>query len=377
MKNCNIAAVIALSFYILVFIPGCSNSDAKTPENKKENTRTVRAYKLKDDKKKLKKRFPGTVKPIRKVRLSFRIGGPISRLDLETGQKIEKNEIIACIDKRDYILKIKSIKAKLNTAKAKFTDAKLQFERYKSLVKENAASKAKFDQIEAGYLSAKYTKKALEKELEAAQNGLKDTVLKAPFTGYIEKVFAQKHETVAAGHPIASIIDISETEVETFIPETLVSEIDKFSNFSFFLTAYPDKRFKAGLKEIGRSASGSGNTYPLTLKIESNSRLIRPGMSVTAEFTVKNPNNTRFFDIPLSALLSKDPELSSVWRINNGRAEKKDVKIISLLNNTQARVTGDLKSGDLIVTSGSGFVYKNQKVEIVDSASTTNIGNEL
>jgi RND family efflux transporter MFP subunit len=377
MRNCNTAAIIALSLCILVFMPGCSNSDAKTFEDQKDTTRTVRAYKLKDDKNKLKKRFPGTVKPSKEAKISFRIGGPISNLDLETGQKVEKGEVIASIDKRDFILKIKSIKSKLNAAKARFNDAKLQFERYKSLFRENAAPKAKFDQIESGYLTAKFNKKALEKELEAAQNALEDTSLKAPFTGYIERVFAQKHETVAPGHPVASIIDILNKEVETFIPETLVSKIDKFSNFSFSLTAYPDKKFKASFKEIGQSATGSGKTYPLILKIESQSPLIRAGMSATTEFTIKNTENEKFFDIPLSALLSKDPDSSSVWKINKGKAEKKDVKIISLLNNTQARIKGDLQKGDLIVTSGSGFIHKNQKVEIIDSASSTNIGNEL
>ena len=53
-----------------------------------------------------------------------------------------------------------------------------------------------------------------------AINQLQDTELKAPFSGYIFEKKAESFQTVGAGMPIVSMIDVSSLEIIINVSET-------------------------------------------------------------------------------------------------------------------------------------------------------------
>lgn len=377
MNNRHLFKFFVLLILVGCFCSGCSKeSIADNLKVKQEEPKPVKVFKIESCSCGWRYKFPGVVKSSKEVKLSFRIGGPISSFDLEVGEKVEKGDIIALIDKRDYLVAIKTIKANLEASRAKLKDAELQYQRYLSLLQENAAPKAKFDQVEAFFIGAKASTKALEKKLEAAENSLKDTALKAPFTGFVNKLFAQEHETIAPGMPVVSIIDLSSPEVEFFVSENLVSKAQFFTDFSFYSSIFPNVKFKGKLKEIGEKSTGAGQTYPVLITVMSNSDLIKPGMSVMVESFLKN-HNDNYFDIPISSVIKKSGTDCIIWKVINNRAVKTQATLIKILNEREARVKAGLEKGDFIITAGASFVEENQLVEIVDFPSKTNIGNEL
>lgn len=364
----NIFLVPILISLGLITLNGCKESKAGVHIEKKEKIRYVKAFRLNNNESFKLHNFPGLIVPEKEIKLSFRVGGPIVQMSLETGQKIKKGETLAQIDERDFIVKIKNLSARVDASRAKLKDAAFQYNRYKALVKENAASKSKFDHVESLYLSSIAVTQALEKELENAKNEFKDTKLKSPVTGYINKIFTENHEIVANGQPIISIVQNDNIEVKAYIPEDLISNSENFQDFSFSVGSDNEKFYQAELKEMGEKATGPGNTYELTLKSETMDS-VKPGMSATVKFRSPISKSENLFTIPISAVLSRDYQTAIVWKINKTtkKPQKAEIKIHKILDLVNVQVSGDLTKGDLLITSGRNYIDENSKIRLIET----------
>lgn len=376
LKNIFTAAIISASGIFL--LTGCEKSNANTFNQNQQIIKPVKGFEVQAHESLQAHSFPAVITPEKEINLSFRVGGPIVEMSLETGQKVTKGEILAKIDKRDFILKIKNLNATLEASKAELKDALLQYERYKSLVKENAAAKSKFDQVEAAYKSIKARTNALEKQLENAQNAYSDTNLYAPVSGYVNELYSENHETVSMGQPVLSVVKTDKIEIKAFIPESLVTQAKDFDNFTFSLNSAPGKSFNASLKEIGEKATGAGNTYPIILTAETIDD-IKPGMSAIINFTSKVDENKNFFTIPLSAVVSNDYDLPVIWKIDTEKhlPIKTTIKLHKLADNEYAIISGNIKKGDFIVSAGANYIKATTKIKLIPPFSETNYGNEL
>lgn len=342
-----------------------------------EKVKVVKGFRVKDPQKHIVYSFPASVKSEKDVKISFRVGGPIVKFSAETGQKVKKGELVAMIDQRDFAVNVENLKATLEGSIARLKDAELQYIRYKNLLKENAASKSSFDKYEALYKATKSETRAIRTRLAKAENALLDTRLRAPMDGYINKIYAEKHENVSPGQPVFSIVDTS-IEVETFIPEQLISSVHRFENFSFSLISNPEKRFEAKIKEIGQKATGAGHTYPVTLKTDAR-KGIKPGMSAMVRFSVNQDQGKSIFTIPLTSIVSRDYKGAIVWKIDDLKRTpvRVDVKVLRIADQMNADVYGDLKSGDWIVSAGANYINGTSRIELFPGFSKTNVGAEL
>lgn len=345
-----------------------------------EQVRPVKAYELKQADTRKVLSFPGTAKALQDAKISFRVSGPLVALDVDTGQFIKKGSIIARIDSRDFKLRINTLKARLSASRADYTETKRQLDRYKTLVSENAAAKATYDQIKAAFEKAEAQVKANTRELENAQNALADTSLYAPFSGFVHHQYAENNEMVQAGNPIISMVDLSAIEVKIAVPEDLMPAVDRFESYICRFSAVPGKTFDARFKQIGKQPNPSNRTYPLTLVIEkSENILIRPGMAAEVSITIREKNGKPVFAVPMAAVVNPSDRQSFVWLVDPDaeRLKRKRVTIGSARSNGFIEISGDLKSGQLIAGAGAHTLTADQKIRVMKPTSETNIGNEL
>ena len=155
--------------------------------------------------------FPGKVRAAIRSELSFKVSGPLVALPVEEGKHVEKGDLIAQIEKRDF-------QNALKEAKARNLEADKQFRRYKELYAKKQVSKADYD----SYRAARDVARA---QLEDAANSLKDTSLKAPFDGIISKRFVENFQKVQAKEAIANLQDITRIEILVNVPELLMATL--------------------------------------------------------------------------------------------------------------------------------------------------------
>ena len=363
---------------LLASLSACDPSGAQTNPAPK-TIRPVKAVQLSESQGENRLNLPGVAKAHKDTDLSFRVGGPLIHLNADTGRQVKKGEVLARIDPRDFQIRIKTCRAALASARAHLEEARLQYKRYSKLVKYKAVAQAEYDRVKAAYEMALAQKQSAEKALENAGNALVDTVLKAPFSGYINQKFVDNHETVQPGQPVASLVDLENMEVRLSLSEDLLPIIKRFKSFSCTFEALPGQAFKARFKEVGKKSDPASRTYPLLLYLDDRpAALVRPGMSaeVLIELAPKPFNNS--FVVPLSALVNKGGQKSYVWVLDT-KTKKPVLTQVSILGLKEqgAEITGELNPGQWVITAGVSQLEKDSQVRLFDEPSTTNIGKEM
>lgn len=364
--------------------------------------------------------FPGLVQSAGESKMAFRVGGPLIEFDLRTGQWVEAGQILARIDPRDFEIKVARLTSALDEARASFAamkngarpedvarlesqlaavevqarEALKTYRRTKSLWVEKAVPVAELDRARTNYQASRSQYEAMAQELNKARRGsrrediqatearirgletdlhaarlaLADTRLKAPFAGYVNRKFVENFENVKSGDPILSLLDFSEVQVHTSLPESLVIRRSEFGEVTCTLDAYPGRHLKAAVKEVGRHTDSANQGYPLTVVLKETDGLnISPGMAATVSITLEDAGSDRMvFELPRSALFAVTEGRSSVWEIDPEEkiVQKREVETSPATGNL-VRITSGLDAGARIVTSGARFLREGQKVRLL------------
>ncbi len=377
-NNAAMGVIIMMVFAVVLTTGGCGSAGADV-ENERKSVRPVKAERLVLPPPERIMTFPGRAKALKEVDLSFRVGGPLTELNVDDGMKVSKGDVVARIDDRDFRVTMKTLEATLAASKAQLVEVKRQYERYQNLVKVNAASKSTYEQMKAGFEMAEARVDADTRNLEAARNALTDITLYAPFDGFVYKTFIENHETVTPGQPVISIVDLSRMEVDIDISEFLLTQTDDFISFQCTFDALPGEHFSAKIKEVGKKPNPSNSSYPLTLSLDTRQTSgILPGMAsdVIAKMKSKDMGNT--FVVPVSALVNKSDKETWVWILNReqGNVEKRVVTLLGLLNNG-GQIEGNVSEGEWLVIAGAHHLSEGQTVRLLVKASETNIGRAL
>ncbi|WP_289530646.1 efflux RND transporter periplasmic adaptor subunit [Labilibaculum sp. K2S] len=335
----------------------------KKEESKTEIIQPVKVYKVSDNSNGTSvKVFTGLVKESREVKLAFQIAGPLVDLKVNEGQFVEKGELVAVLNDRDYLVQLES-------ANANFENAKLQAERYTALYEKKSTSKSTYDQIQAVYKLAKAQK-------EAAENSLKDTKIYAPFSGYVQAMYVENFEKIGAGQPIVSLLDLKNLEVTAALSENDFLQHKLFTEFSANFENFPNIDFNLKLIEIERKPNGD-NFFRMRLKIDTQNKQIVPGM-VASVTTKLKPTTTTGCKVPVESVFSKEGK-SYVWVYNESTncVKSKEVQMKGFDSMGMINIIKGISSGDLIVSAGINSLREGQKVKQLLQKSNSNIGGQL
>jgi len=113
--------------------------------------------------------FDGLVDPYLTVNLDARVKGYLTKIGFADGAMVKKGDLLFVIEQDQYIQEVK-------LKQAIYTEAKLEYGRQKSLLKENATSQAAVDKALSQYQQS-------EANLTLAKINLGYTEIRAPFDG--------------------------------------------------------------------------------------------------------------------------------------------------------------------------------------------------
>ena len=357
MKFRNILlAIVAIAFAFT----GCKSSNGDEPQT--EAIKYVKVETVADGVVRNRMVFNGKIKEKSLTSLSFRVGGPLMKLRVETGDFVRAGQVIAQIDKRDYQLQVQQ-------TKAQFTQTEAEYKRYKQLVEQDKIPANTFERVQSGYLMAKTA-------YENAQNQLKDTELKAPFSGYVFEKFVENHQTVGAGMPIVSVIDNSQLEAIVAVSESQVKRIRNDKENLLTVANAGVNSLPVKLLSVSEKTMQDG-LYEVKFSFKNNKELnIAPGM--TAEVTMYCDAQDNKITIPGSAVFHEKTS-DYVWVYNPGtsKIEKREIKISAVVSGGKAAVTSGINNGEQVVTAGIHYLIDGQRVKPIEAPSVTNVGGLL
>jgi multidrug efflux system membrane fusion protein len=355
MKN----LIIIITFLTGVTLLASCGSD-KVPVQKK--IRPVKSLIIGDIGDATGKGFPGVTQETKESEMSFRVGGPIVKLNVIEGARVDKGVLIAEIDSRDYRVVVQSTKARYDQTKA-------ESDRFYRLWQKGSVAKNDYERRFANFLEA-------EAAWVDAKNALSDTKMYAPYTGFYGPKQADLGEEVRPKQAITTLVDLSVVEINTTIPEQLAIHLLNFEKYEVRLETYPDIVFGATLKELEKKPTAEG--YPLHLfldhkNIPDNDTQVKvsAGMSCRVNIILKTSEDSKErIIIPITAVFEGEmDDEPSVWIIdpNTNTVQKQKVMIGDIVGNDAIHIMEGLVNGQQIVVAGVHRLTEGDEVNILES----------
>ena len=307
----------------------------------------------------------GELSPLNTVKVGSQVSGNIQELYVDFNSPVKKDQVIALIDPAIYAAQVAQAKAQLlmaemqlqerqgdieaaeagvqsaeahlTSSRATLKDAELSYNRLSTL--GNTVAKADVDSAEAkrdnargavamdhaGILAAKarWMQAAAQKKgvealiaerratLNLSEIKLRYCTIQSPINGVVISREVDVGQTVAATlqSPILFTIaeDLARMQVEVDVSESDVGQIQPGQAVRFTVDAFPEKTFKAHVREVRNVATNIQNvvTYTIVADVENDALLLRPGM--TANVTIVVANVEDVLKVPNGALRFKPP----------------------------------------------------------------------
>jgi RND family efflux transporter MFP subunit len=354
-----------INVFLLLLVSGISLlTSCKHKEAKQEKIQTVKTEMASVYGEVKTSSFPGKVKATSEINLSFRISGPITKINVTEGQFVRKGQVVAEMDSRDYAIQ-------LSATEAEYTQIKAEADRIIQLHGKQSVSDNDYDKAVTGLqqITAKY---------DAAKNALADTKLTAPFDGYIQKRYYDRAEVISEGMPVFSMISDDLPEVEINIPASEFIKRDRFASYECLFDVFPGQVFSLELISISEKANAN-QLYTMRFRLNKNSSLRMPSPGMSAMVTIKyKPEENQNLSVPTTAI--RDTENGTmVWvydEITQTVKERK-VTVLQILNDGKVIISQGLSSGEEVVTAGVHSLSEGEKVKLLPSISSTNAGGLL
>lgn len=344
-------ARICFASLMLIGSVACSNEEA-APEAppvrpaklvKTETASTARTLNL-----------PAVIQSARTSQLTFQVDGQIAELMVLESQEIEQDGVVARLDDRDY-------RNNLTQAQAQYDNAEAEYQRARRLVAQDAISRS--------ILEGRRTQRDVARAaLDSAEKNLSETVLKAPFSGGISRVYVEQFQNVQAKEPVA---DIQSDGVEAIvnIPADLIVYVPQFQPVDtvVILDAAPNIEIPAVFKEASGQADPNTQTYEASFTFSPpDNLLILPGMTASLksgfEFSTNSTIVPSGIAAPLTAIVAEGDEVF-VWVVDEETMTvSKRVVTVGAGIGKDATITSGLEGGETIVAAGGSFLHEGLEV---------------
>lgn len=343
---------------ILVFKFLSSQKKLPTPK-KQELIPLVKTIKIKTSPRQITFSAQGVVEAQEIGALTPQIGGKIIYLSdkLKPGENIEKNQLLAKIDARDYELALEKAKNNLKIAENQLILAKANSkqakEAYKLLHGENASVPFLIAK-EPDLQQALANKETALNELLQAELNLKRTKLFAPYRLTVLSKEVGIGDYVSPGQKLATYYKRDSLEIKVpFEPEKL-SFLEKKAKAYVFIPSL-NKTFKATLLRTGPNLDDSTRLIDLYFKIPQKD--LKPGEFVQLTIIGKTINNVA--QVPVESV----HDLDTIWVLTpQNTIEIRKIKVLGQ-EEKHLLVTG-LKEGEEIVITPLGEVKPGLKVRV-------------
>lgn len=215
-------------------------------------------------------------------------------------------------------------------------------------------------QSNAAIKSAQAAVEAAQTQVGTAQQALTDTVIRAPFSGFISDRPTAVGEFVTSASVIVTILRTNPIKAQIQVAEADVPSVSIGRGVAIEVDAYKDRRFAGTVTAINPSVNSTSRSAIVEASIENGDNALRAGMFATARIT-KEGGGTGIF-IPKTAIYNDQATLSyRAFVIVDGVAKLRVLQLGPEEGEYQQILSG-LNPDETVATSNVDQLYEGAKV---------------
>jgi HlyD family secretion protein len=299
----------------------------------------------------------GKIEPRNEINIKPQISGIIYEIYKEAGQTVQTGEIIAKVKVVPDMTQLSSAQSRVRLAEINLKQAKVDYEREKTLFDKGLVSADEYDKINQQYKQSREEMKAAQDNLEVVRDGVSksnsdasSTLIRSTITGLILDIPVKVGNTVILsntfndGTTIATVANMNDLIFRGNIDETEVGRLVTGMNMKITLGALQDSKFDAHLEYISPKATenNGANQFEIKAAVKAGQgSAIRSGYSANAEIVLASANHV--LTIPESALEFEGND-TYVYVIN-GNGEDKTYERRKVTTGLSDGLNIEIKSG--------------------------------
>lgn len=237
----------------------------------------------------------GSILPDTVVEVKSKASGEILDFNVETGQVVQRGQLLARIDRRAPQNQYSQAEAQLDVAQAQLRNAEAQLKRSQELFAAQAITEQELEQAALAVANSRASVISGQVQLENAKIALDDTEVRAPITGTlivknVERgaVISSPVSDVGGGTVMARMADLSLVQVKTYVDQTDIGKIRPGLETSVRVEAYPNRPFRGTVLKIEPQADTISSVvmFAVLVRIDNREGLLKPGMSAEVQISV-------------------------------------------------------------------------------------------
>lgn len=278
-------------------------------------------------------RVTGTLVAAESAMLSTQSAGLVQEIHFREGQFVKKGQLLLQLDDRQLIAQRKKLEAQLETAKRDVV-------RNEQLLEIQGISQAEVD-------DAKLLVATLEADLQELAVRIDFATIKAPFSGQIGLRNISPGAYLAAGAPVAQLVQNDPLRLEFNVPERYADQIRNGQPVRFTISG-SDATYEARVYATDPVISEATRSLRIRARVPNQRGELLAGAFAEIELTLDS--------IPDALLVPTDavvPQLNDqiVYRIQRDTIQQVIVQAGIRLTN-QVQIETGLAAGDTIMVSG-------------------------
>ncbi len=392
------SAVTALMVAGSLTAAGCSKTETAQARGRETSAKSVKVEVVRQETVTRAVELVGTLAAVDQVTISSEADGKVSRILADLGDRVTAGQPLIQVDHEKQQYNFDQQKATLERALAQLgapdpqhlpaiektpdvqkaaadlAQAKQAFDRANELFRRMLVPQQTLDDAgtalqskQASYdLSLQNAKnlrasiQASEASMKLADRQLRDTDIRAPFDGYVEKRLVNLGELVKTQMPVMAVVRVDPLKVIAEIPERMAPWIKVGQPVQLHVDAYPDQTFTGKVSRISPAVNTSTRAFPFEALVPNTDARLKPG--TFARVHVESGKVDNVLTLPFSALQYRYG-VNRAFVVNGDTLAVRELKVGDRLGERIEVLTG-VTAGEQIVAADVDKLVDGARVTI-------------
>ena len=278
------------------------------------------------------------------------VAGVVETIFVGVGDRVSKGDPLFQTRPALSERKVEEAEANLALARAKMTNARLNYERTKKLIDEGFATQSRMDEAKTAYDVGRAETKKREAELKTARRNLDDTIVKAPYDGVITRRYNDEGvylSNVFSSGPESAVLQIQENHIVVavvFAPEQHLKSLKLKQKALVYVESQAEPR-ESYVLVLNDMLDVGARTVELRLPIDNSDYSLKSGQFARAEIFTKPK---AVYAVPREAIF-EDSDGSYIFVRRSDIAEKMRVIVQQQADGGVAVLEGLAPDDEIII----------------------------
>ena len=338
----------------------------------------------------LRQIFSGSLESPARFEVAAKIAGRIDSLVVHVADPIDRGAVVAQLDDDELRQELRQAQAELAVADANLQQARSTallaqraLERRTTLRDRGISSDADFDSAQAEQSAAESAVAVAEAERQQAESAVESAQIRLGFTqvragwnqGDQQRVvaerFLQEGDTVSAGDPIVSIVELDPLLAVFFVAERDYGRLAQGQSVTLQTDAYPGRTFEGEIVRVAPIFTPTSRQARVEAEIANVDRLLKPGMFVRVSAVLDRAEQATV--VPESAITSRSDQTAVFLLDEAADVVRLQPVQTGISQDGFTEILGDAITGK-VVTLGQQLLNDGSPVRVIESSAVAESG---